>query len=362
MDDIELQLREASTLAGINSRTRFDWDKGIVYDVVLLGKTSKNGFKYSDQAIDDALKLMESAGSYIDHSNDPNDNTRKLRENFGKPVSGYKNSAGELCAKEYHFNTKHAGAEDFKWACMNIPHRIGFSIIADGRGKMQSDGIRLVEKIIKVDSFDVVDQPATTSGIWNLKESVCKERLQLPNGFDWIKNLPANTVITFPSSITVKLQEQTTMTTAVAATVETPKNPHTEIDVKLREQSTGEGKLKYALETASKSEHEYIRLLAKTVDDYQIREATEKKRIEQEKILALREAKAKEVLKDDTYITPTFKNQLANAKDEAEVQALIDDRAKFALREQSNGIISAGQSNDGVGSGGVKELANKYFS
>lgn len=359
MDEIDLQLREASTLAGINSRTRFDWDKGIVYDVVLLGKTSKNGFKYSDQAIDDAFKLVESAGSYIDHSNDPNDNTRKLRENFGRFSGPYKNSAGELCAKEYHFNTKHAGAEDFKWACLNIPHRIGFSIIADGRGRPLPDGMKLVEKIIKTDSFDVVDQPATTNGIWNLKESVCKERLQLPNGFDWIKNLPANTVITLPGSITVKLQEQTTMSTPATATVETPKNPHTEIDVKLREQSA-DNKLKYALEIASKSEFEYIRLLAKTVDDFQIREATEKKRIEHEKLLALREAKAKEVLKDDTYITPTFKNQLANAKDDAEVQALIDDRAKFALREQ-NAPHSAPQLNDGVGSGGVKELANKYF-
>jgi len=361
VDEIDLQLREASTLAGINSRTRFDWDKGIVYDVVLLGKTSKNGFKYSDAAIDDAFKLVESAGSYIDHSNDPNDNTRKLRENFGRFSGPYKNSAGELCAKEYHFNTKHAGAEDFKWACLNIPHRIGFSIIADGRGRPLPDGMKLVEKIIKTDSFDVVDQPATTNGIWNLKESVQVAKSSAVNSnqilciFDEAKGLP---VMKFDWNNLPSIGNiMSTPATPAAPTT----NPHTEIDVKLREQSA-DNKLKYALEIASKSEFEYIRLLARTVDDYQIREATEKKRIEQEKILALREAKAKEVLKDDTYITPTFKNQLANAKDDAEVQALIDDRAKFALREQSNGITSAGQSNDGVGSGGVKELANKYFS
>jgi hypothetical protein len=389
MSDQILTLREAATLAGITPDTRVDFERGIVYDVVLLGRKSQNlNTEYTDPAIQDAFQIVESTGSYIDHPAGES-NARSIRENFGRFKGPYKNTAGELCAKEYHYNLRSSFAPEFEWMLKNIPHRIGFSINADGVGRTDhTTGIRLVERITKTHSFDLVDGPATTNNIFNLRESLQKLRI----GIDLSK--PKQT-----SRFFIPIREQSnmfdaTITTAFQEVADGVKNqtlgpaeaiaavkkilkllgdnggenkPAEDVEAKASEEvmsvQESDKKIIAALDLAAKSKYKYVGLLATQLDGYRLRERQEKEKAEKEAVTNKRVTAAKEKLKDESLITAVFREQLANAKDDTEVNALIEDRAKFSLREQNDTPPrSVGQTNTGKVEGEMlKGLTSKYF-
>ena len=91
------------------------------------------------------------------------------------------------------------------------------------------------------------------------------------------------------------------------------------------------------LEAELKTEKEATAKLAKEVDDYKVAEA-----------INVKKARVAEILADsklpDTAITETFTNQLHNAKDEDEINALIADRR--ALVEKESGKVNESNSDD----------------
>ncbi len=66
---------------------------------------------------------------------------------------------------DFHFNPKHALAEQIAWDAENAPQNLGFS--HDTRGTSRTSGGRVVvESIDKVLSVDLVANPATTAGLF----------------------------------------------------------------------------------------------------------------------------------------------------------------------------------------------------
>ena len=339
-----IPLREAVTAAGVNLDTRVDFERGIVYDVVLLGLKSQNfNAEYAETARNDALRVVEQVGSYIDHPAGESNN-RSIRENFGRFIGGYKNSAGEVCAREYHYNTKSAFAPEFEWMLKNIPHRIGFSINGEGKGSPRSDGSRLVERIDKVYSFDLVDGPATTNGIWNLRESINRAKTAL--------RIREQTNTMFDQTITTGTQEIADAvkngTIDKGGAVKAFKNllkllgetdSEQENADKFDSAPDGEKEVR-AMEGASRSKYPHVKFLALKLDEYKVREQAEKKKAERDRLTAERVEKAKSKLPEEA-ITLLFREQLAGAKDDATVDALIEDRAKFQLRESKDNTPSS---------------------
>ena len=65
---------EAFAEAGL----RIDRDKGIIHDVKVLGRDSKNGRVYTQEAMNDAAKLYEGISVNIDHRDPDDDSVRQI--------------------------------------------------------------------------------------------------------------------------------------------------------------------------------------------------------------------------------------------------------------------------------------------
>lgn len=142
----------------------FDPVAGVLREVKLLGLKSRNGKVYLREAVKKAIPLCEGAPSYIDHP-DGESNARKYGERFGTLHGVYQRNDGSLWAREYRYNPKHRFAEQFAWDVKNSPRGIGFSINGDGDGYRGPNGDLVVDRIDTVHSIDLVDGPATTTGL-----------------------------------------------------------------------------------------------------------------------------------------------------------------------------------------------------
>ena len=72
--------------------------------------------------------------------------------------------SGDGLFGDFHFNPKHALAEQLLWDAEHAPENVGFSHNVQARTVRQGDDT-LVEAILKVHSVDLVADPATTGGL-----------------------------------------------------------------------------------------------------------------------------------------------------------------------------------------------------
>jgi hypothetical protein len=66
---------------------------------------------------------------------------------------------------DFHFNPKHALAEQLAWDATHAPENVGFSHNVEARTTRQANQT-VVEAILKVQSVDLVADPATTRGLY----------------------------------------------------------------------------------------------------------------------------------------------------------------------------------------------------
>jgi hypothetical protein len=294
--------------------SRIDEQNGIIKDVKVLGRKSKNGKEYLDPAHDDAVRLCEGAIVYRNHQYDDSLPGRMVEERLGFLRGLYKKN-GETYAKELVLNPETGYYKTFLWEAKNNPRKLGLSIYGDGDGKRVA-GTFQVNKIYDVYSVDVVDDPATGSTLW---EQSMDETNAIPDSAgatgDWKSHL-TNAV----SSLATELQAGTMTKEQALAAVK-----------KLFEMIGQEPEASDTPSDAEKTEMvEQLRKLpfkaskwaAKEIYNYKLTEQTSK-----------RLAKAQEKLKG-VQLSESFKKQLRNAKDDAEVDELIADRAEVLKLEK----------------------------
>lgn len=163
------------------SERKIDTEKGIVYDVKILGNQSKSWHKrfYPTDVIEEAIPLYEGATVNVNHPpKDKAEQTRDFNDGIGV-LRGVYVLEGELYAKEFHYNTKHTSASRLEWNVVHAPHAVGFSHNAAVLEDIQGDK-RIVRKIQKVRSVDLVSSPATTNGIFESEE--CRMSTGLDTG------------------------------------------------------------------------------------------------------------------------------------------------------------------------------------
>ena len=66
---------------------------------------------------------------------------------------------------DFHFNPKHALAEQLLWDAEHAPENVGFSHNVEARTARRGDHV-VVEAITRVQSVDLVADPATTRGLF----------------------------------------------------------------------------------------------------------------------------------------------------------------------------------------------------
>lgn len=147
---------------------KVDEAAGVIYGVRFLGWESANGYRYVREAVTNRLKLYDGAFVNIDHlpaaPGQPAERSYLAR--FGRLRNPRTDDGGGRA--DLHYNPEHRHARDFLWWAKNDPGAIGLSHDADVDMEDGPDG-RLVKDILKVHSVDVVADPATTRGLHESK-------------------------------------------------------------------------------------------------------------------------------------------------------------------------------------------------
>jgi hypothetical protein len=153
-----------------------DREAGVIRGVKVLGRTSRNGREYSDRALAEAAKFYEGIGVNLNHPDRRETaSERPVEAGFGW-LAGIEVKADGVFG-DLHFLKSHPQAAVIVEAAERNPKRFGLSHNAEGR-IARKDGRNVVESIEKVRSVDVVQNPATNSGLFESKEHTMKKTVR----------------------------------------------------------------------------------------------------------------------------------------------------------------------------------------
>lgn len=161
---------------------RVDPQAGIIRGVKILGLQSRNGRTYLPSALAGAVALYEGAKVNINHPKGAPEGPRDYQDRIGV-VRNVALRTEEGLFADLHFNPAHALAGQLTWDAEHQPENVGFSHNVQAR--VTRDGQRvLVEAITKVQSVDLVADPATTRGLFESqaersKPSACGRAAEL---------------------------------------------------------------------------------------------------------------------------------------------------------------------------------------
>jgi len=143
---------------------RVDRQNGVLRGVKILGMESRNGRTYLLDALARAAQLYEGAKVNVNHPKGNPLEPRDYQDRIGV-VRDVAVRAGEGLFADFHFNPKHPLAEQLAWDAEHAPENVGFSHNVQARTARQGDVV-VVEEILRVQSVDLVADPATTRGLF----------------------------------------------------------------------------------------------------------------------------------------------------------------------------------------------------
>jgi hypothetical protein len=147
-----------------SQRLRVDRAAGVIRGAKLLGLASRNGRRYRENALIEAVSLYEGAKVNINHPKGHPLSPRDYQDRLGV-VRGVQFRAGEGLFGDLHFNPKHSLSEQLVWDAEHAPQNVGMSHNVLARTTRSGDET-VVEAITKVQTIDLVADPATTSGLY----------------------------------------------------------------------------------------------------------------------------------------------------------------------------------------------------
>jgi len=143
---------------------RVDRQQGVLRGVKLIGLMSRNGRRYRELALQQAKTLYEEAKVNVNHPKEGPLAPRDYQDRMGV-IRGVEFREGEGLFGDLHFNPKHPLAEQLAWDADHNPRNVGFShnVLA----RLSRDGENaVVEEITRVQSVDLVADPAATLGLY----------------------------------------------------------------------------------------------------------------------------------------------------------------------------------------------------
>ena len=145
-------------------RMRVDAQAGVIRGVKVLGLESRNGRTYLPEALAEAARLYEDAKVNVNHPKGNPTGPRDYQDRIGT-VRGVAMQPGAGLFADFHFNPKHALAEQLIWDAEHAPENVGFSHNVEARLGRRGERV-VVEAITRVQSVDLVADPATTRGLF----------------------------------------------------------------------------------------------------------------------------------------------------------------------------------------------------
>ena len=143
---------------------RVDRTAGVIRGIKILGLESRNQRRYLPDALARAITLYEGAKVNVNHPKGPPQGPRDYQDRIGV-VRNVALRPDEGLFGDFHFNPKHALAEQLLWDAEHSPENVGFSHNVSAKTKQDGERV-LVEEILRVQSVDLVADPATTRGLF----------------------------------------------------------------------------------------------------------------------------------------------------------------------------------------------------
>ena len=189
-------LQEYCNSSGVSMRV--DRQSGVIRGVKVLGLESKNGRTYLPEALNQAIGLYEDAKVNVNHPKGNPAAPRDYQDRIGV-IRNVTFQPGEGLFGDFHFNPKHALAEQLTWDAEHVSENVGFSHNVEAKVGRRGDRV-VVESITRVQSVDLVADPATTRGLFESAD-VSEEAILGPTLEDLKRD--------YPALIESLLQEQT---------------------------------------------------------------------------------------------------------------------------------------------------------
>jgi hypothetical protein len=158
---------------------RVDAQAGVIRGVKVLGLESRNGRSYLPEALAEAARLYEDAKVNVNHAKGNPVGPRDYQDRIGT-IRGVALRPGEGLFGDFHFNPKHALAEQLIWDAQHAPENVGFSHNVEARTSRRGERV-VVEAITRVQSVDLVADPATTRGLFEAAATEPAKRLSVDN-------------------------------------------------------------------------------------------------------------------------------------------------------------------------------------
>ena len=155
-------LREYVDSRGV--KMRVDRREGIIHGVKILGLNSRNGRRYPVETLMRAVELYEGAKVNVNHAKGGSAGPRDYQDRMGT-IRGVHVRPQEGLFADFHFNPKHSLAEQLIWDAEHAPENVGFSHNVQAKTVRRGEHVE-VESIDKVQSVDLVADPATTGGLF----------------------------------------------------------------------------------------------------------------------------------------------------------------------------------------------------
>lgn len=150
------------------TRLRVDRQAGVIQGVKILGLQSRNGRVYLPEALAAAVALYEQAKVNVNHPKGDPRGPRDYQDRMGL-IRNVVVRDGEGLFADFHFNPAHVLAEQLAWDAEHAPENVGFSHNVQARTARRGDQT-VVEAITRVQSVDLVADPATTRGLFEADE------------------------------------------------------------------------------------------------------------------------------------------------------------------------------------------------
>jgi hypothetical protein len=152
-----------------------DRQAGVIRGVKILGLQSRNGRTYLPEALEQAVPLYERAKVNVNHPKGCPNAPRDYQDRIGV-IRNVIVRSGEGLFGDLHFNPKHALAEQLIWDAEHLPENVGFSHNVEARTRRDGDQV-VVEAILRVQSVDLVADPATTRGLFESADAAAERPL-----------------------------------------------------------------------------------------------------------------------------------------------------------------------------------------
>ncbi len=153
---------------------RVDRAAGVIRGVKILGLHSRNGRQYLPAALAKAAALYEGAKVNVNHPKGGPLAPRDYQERIGV-IRGVALRPDDGLYGDLRFNPKHQLAEQLLWDAEHAPENVGLSHNVQARTSRRDSACGapglLVEEITRVQSVDLVADPATTRGLFEQSHS-----------------------------------------------------------------------------------------------------------------------------------------------------------------------------------------------